>query len=127
MRPAKGNSPGEAAELPKRSYKCGNLAAAAAIQLTRGWDAPLQELSTKCESVCLCVTAPAGKPSKPRADMQGPVAYKTPSSGLAGTGSQMETLRGALHAGESNRAQECEGLALAMSERQAADVASYRH
>ena len=43
MRPAKGNSPGEAAELPKRSYKCGNLAAAAAMQLTRGWDAPLQE------------------------------------------------------------------------------------
>ena len=58
--------------------------------------------------------------------MQGPVAYKTPSSGLAGTGSQMETPRGALHAGESNRAQEYKGLALAMSERQAADVASYR-
>ena len=54
-RPAKGNSPGEAAELPKRSYKCGNLAAAAAIQLTRGWDAPLQELSTKAfYCSCLC-------------------------------------------------------------------------
>ena len=38
----------------------------------------------------------------------------------------METPRGALHAGESNRAQEYKGLALAMSESQAADVASYR-
>jgi hypothetical protein len=32
-----------AADLPKRSYKCGNPAAAAAMQLTRGWDAGRKE------------------------------------------------------------------------------------
>ncbi len=45
MRPAKGNSPGEA-ELSNGPTECGETAAGAAEPSPRGWNAPLGELTT---------------------------------------------------------------------------------